>query len=112
MAVSPDDRFVYLQISFLHGFVQYDLLQDRVTRIVRRDDFATKTIQVGEKPYWATVSATGNHCYVAVSGQDRVSVISFDSEAEVASILVGRHPQRVRSGKLYLGEDLQPAKGR
>jgi YVTN family beta-propeller protein len=33
MALSPDERLAYLQISFHHGFVEYDLEQERVLRV-------------------------------------------------------------------------------
>src|SRR5918992_566945 len=33
MALSPDERVAYLQISFHHGFVEYDLEQERVLRV-------------------------------------------------------------------------------
>jgi YVTN family beta-propeller protein len=145
MALSPDERYVYFQLSFLHGFVEYDLVEDRPLRIanlplsekaqqmrreeylldsahhglamnpagtklcvagtmsdyaaiVNRRSFAYKLIGVGEKPYWSTNSGDGKRCFVSVSGNDRVSVISYRTGKEVARIPVGDHPQRMRMG--------------
>ena len=155
MALSPNERFLYAQVSFFHGFIEYDFKQDKVTRVVRlpvaekiedlpkedylldsahhgialdpkgkrfcvagtMSDYAAivdrrkpkrqRIIQVGPKPYWSTNSANGKHCYVSVSGSDRVAVISYKKRKEIASIPVGDHPQRVRTGVVvddFLGE--------
>ena len=124
MALSPDERFVYAQISFHHGFIEYDREQHRVLRvanlpvseeaqrtprenylldsahhglamnpegtklcaagtmsdyaaIVRRDSFAHKIFEVGEKPYWSTNGLGGRHCWVSVSGDDKVVVLEY-----------------------------------
>jgi YVTN family beta-propeller protein len=145
MALTPDERHVYFQLSFLHGFVEYDLVQDRALRvanlplseevqgmrreqylldsahhglamnprgtklcvagtmsdyaaIVNRQSFKYKLIGVGEKPYWSTNSGDGKRCFVSVSGNDRVSVISYRTGKEIARIPVGDHPQRMRMG--------------
>ncbi len=145
MALSPDERAVYMQLSFLHGFVEFDLPSGRPLRIaqlpvgertkdlpreaylldsahhgiamnpegtklcvagtmsdyaaiVDRDDFEPTIVDVGRRPYWATNSADGRYCFVSVSGDDRVAVISYADERLVATIAVGNHPQRMRTG--------------
>lgn len=145
MAITPDERYVYFQVSFFFGIVQYDLQEDRVVAvldlplgaaeglartdflldsahhglamnpdgtklcvagtmsqyaaIVTREPFAVQQVtQVGRDPYWAESSEDGRHCFVSIAGEDRVAVISFDTGREVASIRVGDHPQRMRTG--------------
>jgi hypothetical protein len=147
MTLSPDERFLYFQVSFFHGFVEFDLQQDKPTRLamlplsdaaqqLRRDEYvldsahhglamngagtklcvagtmsdyaavvdrATFNTQIaaqGQKPYWATNSTDGKHCLVSFSGDDRVGVISYADAKEVASIPVGDHPQRMRTGRM------------
>jgi YVTN family beta-propeller protein len=150
MALSPDERFLYFQVSFFHGFVEYDLQQDRVVRlahlplsdtakntpreqylldsahhglamnpagtklcaagtmsdyiaIVHRNDFSYKLSSFGSKPYWATNSADGRYCFVSYSGDDSIAAIDYATEAEVARVAVGDHPQRMRMGVVRVG---------
>jgi hypothetical protein len=150
MAITPDERYVYFQLSFLFGIVQYDLRSDRVVKVLQlplgaaeglpRTEFlldsahhglamnprgsklcvagtmsryaaiVTRTpfkleraIPVGRDPYWSHSSENGRYCFVSVAGEDRVSVISFKSAREVASIRVGDHPQRMRTGVIRRG---------
>ncbi|HEX6246556.1 MAG TPA: serine/threonine protein kinase [Nocardioidaceae bacterium] len=156
MAVAPDERYVYLQVSFFHGFVEFDTqapdpeqtydgepLVGKVRRVVplpdRTDglpreqylldsahhglamnergttlcaagtmsDYAAvvdrstlqhEIVEVGAKPYWSTNGATGEECWVSVSGDDKVVVIDYRDASVVAEIPVGDHPQRVRLG--------------
>jgi YVTN family beta-propeller protein len=145
MAISPDEKTFYFQLSFLHGFVEFDLATEKPLRlarlplsdeakqtprsqylldsahhglainpagaklcvagtmsdyaaIVHRSDFSYKLFQVGHKPYWSTNSGDGKYCFVSASGDDRVVVLDYASEKEVARIPVGDHPQRMRMG--------------
>jgi DNA-binding beta-propeller fold protein YncE len=145
MAIAQNERYVYFQVSFFFGIVQYDLKTDRVVAVLQlplgdaegvpRTQFlldsahhglginpqGTKlcvagtmsgyaaivkrqplqlqsTVPVGHVPYWSTSSEDGKYCFVSVAGDDRVAVISFKTGQEIASIGVGDHPQRMRTG--------------
>jgi DNA-binding beta-propeller fold protein YncE len=158
MALSPDERFAYFQLSFFHGFAEFDLQTMQPTRIamlpvsekakrlqkeeylldsahhgiamnpegtklcvagtmsdyaamVARDSFKWKIAAHGTKPYWVTNSGDGRYCFISFSGDDRVGVISYAEEREIASVAVGDHPQRMRMGVMrsdYLPVDDQP----
>jgi YVTN family beta-propeller protein len=71
--------------------------------IVHRDDFSYKIASEGEKPYWSTNSGDGRYCFVSFSGDDAIAAIDYDTEAEVARVPVGDHPQRMRMGVVRVG---------
>jgi hypothetical protein len=146
MTFSPNERFVYFQVSFFHGYVEYDLRQNRVRRVVhlpvadhvedmpreqylldsahhgiamnpkgskicvagtmsnyativsRRTTRHQGLVWGGKKPYWATQSGNGQHCFVSWSGSDRISAISYETGRQVDRLRVGDHPQRMRLG--------------
>lgn len=146
MAIDRREDVAYLQVSFFHGYVEYDLRRDVVRRVVHlpnlipdvpreqylldsahhgiaingkdtrlcvagtMSDYAAivpvgrpvrhNLIKAGEKPYWSTTTTDGKYCLVSWSGTDSVSVISYAKRKEVARILVGDHPQRVRMGRV------------
>jgi YVTN family beta-propeller protein len=43
MAIAPDQRFAYLQVSFLHGFVEFDMQQGKVTRVANLPNYVPDT---------------------------------------------------------------------
>ena len=146
MAHTADERFFYFQLSFLHGFIEYDMVEDKVSRLaelpnlipdvpvtkyindsahhgialsgdettfcvagtmddyvalVDRETFTYNILTgLGEKPYWVTSNAAGDHCYISWSGTDQMSVISYATVTEVARVDVGYHPQRIREGAI------------
>ncbi|MBU2696148.1 serine/threonine protein kinase [Pimelobacter sp. 30-1] len=167
IAVHPDGRYLYLQVSFLHGYVVFDTeaadidgrtgytlggepepttgavvdvveLENRVPRMLREqyvndsahhglsisadgetlcaagtmDDYAalvdaatgeatyfdaTTTGHDYGKPYWTT-EGLDETCWVSLSDDDAVAVLSTRTKEEVAYLAVGNHPQRVRHG--------------
>jgi YVTN family beta-propeller protein len=144
--IAPDGTTMYADLSYLNGFIEYDLDTSTTLATVQQpysaaaaaespdsypqnsahhgialsgdgsklcdvgtiDDYtkivststlqatATVTYPTGSIPYWATTSADGNYCYVSLSADNEVSVISYATGAEVARVPVGAFPQRER----------------
>ena len=51
-------------------------------------------------PAVAISTGDGRFCFMSISGDDRVSVISYRRQREVRRIKVGDHPQRMRMGRI------------
>jgi len=82
MALSPDETKVYFQLSFFHGFVEYDLKTDRVTRIARlplsqkvaempREDYLLDSAHHG-----LAIDRTGEKLCVAGTMSDYGAIVS------------------------------------
>lgn len=167
VAVHPNGRLLYLQVSFLHGYVVFDTeaddlngstdytlggeteptkgavvdvvrLENRVPNMLLEeyvndsahhgiaisedggtlcvagtmDDYAALVdAETGEatyfdeqttghgyrKPYWST-EGLDDTCWVSISDDDAVAVLSTRTGEELAYLAVGNHPQRVRHG--------------
>jgi len=81
MAISPDEKTFYFQVSFFHGFVEYDLLQDKITRLVelpisedarrkRRDEYLLDSAHHG-----LTMNPEGTKLCVAGTMSDYAAIV-------------------------------------
>jgi DNA-binding beta-propeller fold protein YncE len=87
MALSPDERYVYFQVSFFHGFVEYDLQQDRVLRLAqlplsdeakakRRDEYLLDSAHHG-----LAMNPSGSKLCAAGTMSDYAAIVSRSSFA-------------------------------
>lgn len=79
MAHSPDERFFYFQLSFLHGFVEYDMVEDRVTRLARLPNFVPNLpieLYVNDSAHHGiAMNSAGTRLCVAGTMSDYVAVV-------------------------------------
>jgi DNA-binding beta-propeller fold protein YncE len=79
MALSPDERYVYFQVSFFHGFVEYDLLTDRVLRVANLPDFyggPRETYLLDSAHHGIAMNGDGTRLCVAGTMSDYAAIVN------------------------------------
>ncbi|HVM28478.1 MAG TPA: YncE family protein [Mycobacteriales bacterium] len=91
MAVSPDETTLYLQLSFFHGYVVYDVEQDLITRVVNLPDLlpATTTREqylLDSAHHGLAISPDGGRLCVAGTMSDYAAVVPVDEPDELVLV--------------------------
>jgi DNA-binding beta-propeller fold protein YncE len=85
MALSPDERFVYFQVSFFHGFVEYDFNLDRVTRVAPLPnlvpDMPREQYLLDSAHHGIAMNPEGTRLCVAGTMDDYGAIVSRDTFA-------------------------------
>ena len=98
MAISPDERYVYFQLSFFHGFVEYDLKLDRPRRLaflplsakartLTRQDYLLDSAHHG-----LTINNAGTKFCVAGTMSDYAAIVRRRTLRPQAIVPVGPKP--------------------
>jgi DNA-binding beta-propeller fold protein YncE len=77
-----------------------DTIGNRVSIIATRSMTVEKSIDTGLVPYWATTTADGKHCLISLSGDNQISIINYETGAELTRVAVGLFPQRTRLARV------------
>jgi DNA-binding beta-propeller fold protein YncE len=96
IALSPDERFLYFQVSFFHGFVEYDLQQDRVLRVA---NLPNKVPQMPREQYLLdsahhgiAINGKGTRLCVAGTMSDYAAIVSRKNFGNYKLIEAGDRP--------------------
>jgi outer membrane protein assembly factor BamB len=85
MAISKDERFAYFQVSFFHGFVEYDFKLDKVTRVANMPiaddvvDMPREQYLLDSAHHGIALSGDGKRLCVAGTMSDYAAVVSRKS---------------------------------
>ncbi|HKH41798.1 MAG TPA: PQQ-binding-like beta-propeller repeat protein [Solirubrobacterales bacterium] len=79
MALSPDEQSVYFQVSFFHGFVEYDFARDRVTRVANLPKFTNEPREnylLDSAHHGIAMNGAGTKLCVAGTMDDYAAIVS------------------------------------
>jgi len=80
MAISPDERTVYLQVSFFHGFAVYDIASQTITRVVdlpnRIPNVPREAYLLDSAHHGIAISGDGKKLCVAGTMSDYAAIVS------------------------------------
>jgi DNA-binding beta-propeller fold protein YncE len=96
MAITPDEHFVYLQVSFFHGIVEYDVLNDRVTRVGQLPNLIPNTPQelylLDSAHHGIALNKDANKLCVAGTMSDYAAIVSRANFADYTIFKGGEKP--------------------
>ncbi len=79
MALSPGERFLYFQVSFFHGFAEYNFLKDKITRVARMPDesgVSREDYLLDSAHHGLAMNPEGNALCAAGTMDDYVAIVS------------------------------------
>ncbi|MDP3967460.1 MAG: PQQ-binding-like beta-propeller repeat protein [Nocardioides sp.] len=97
MTLSPNERFIYFQVSFFHGFLEYDRKKKKITRVKRLPN------RVPDMPRELYVLDSAHHG-IALNPRGTKLCVAGTMSDYVA--MVGR--KRLRTRKVHVREDGKP----
>ena len=81
MAITSDEKFAYLQISLFHGFFEYDLINDKITRKLELPiPIENKDLSPGNH-----ILNSGHHG-IAISGDDKTICVAGTMDGYIAVV--------------------------
>jgi DNA-binding beta-propeller fold protein YncE len=98
MALSADERFVYFQVSFFHGFAEYDLQRDRVTRVASlpvsdaAKGLSRQQYLLDSAHHGLAINPKGTKLCAAGTMSDYAAIVSRKTMKLQRTVAVGRVP--------------------
>jgi DNA-binding beta-propeller fold protein YncE len=94
MAIAPDEKHFYLQVSFFHGFVEYDLDQDKIVRVIDLPKRTTEPVVnylLDSAHHGLSINPSGSKLCAAGTMDDYAAIVST-STFEYTMVEVGAKP--------------------